>query len=40
MIKCKYETTGKITNNNRPIMNNKLATNNYAEADEIVHEQD
>jgi hypothetical protein len=33
------QTTDKITNNNRQITNNKLATNNNAESDAIVHDQ-
>ncbi len=39
MIEYKYETSGKITNNNRQITDNELATFNNAELDAIVHEQ-
>jgi hypothetical protein len=40
MVEREYKTTGKITNNNRKIMNNELATNNNVESGTIVHEQD
>jgi hypothetical protein len=36
---CKYETTGKIMNNNRLIMNNEVATNNDAGMGALAHEQ-
>jgi hypothetical protein len=35
----KYETTGKITNNNRKILNNELATNDDAKLGAAAHEQ-
>jgi hypothetical protein len=34
-----YETTSKIKNNNRYRMNNELSTNNDAELNATVHEQ-
>jgi hypothetical protein len=34
----KYETTGKITNNNRKITNNELATNDDAKLGAAAHE--